>query len=343
MTANKDRLTRDRWAQRAYTLTELMVVVVVIVLLMAAAIPAVRALQAGSAEAEAYNTVNAALQAARSYAIMNDVTTAARFQPNGKIVLVYEYQSNVAEADPKGSAPFQDFPNGDTYFLPVIDQKPLTMPKGYAVADLTDRDANTVPDVELNYFEEPFYICYGPQGNIIQAEVWVGLSTDDGTLLNPTFTGTAVGLAWDSAKFNSAATSYDEWRKFLENPANINNVDAVKLCRFAVVATTYPDAEYEARVNDADRYGGYADAGGMQMRTSVSRVAIFKTPDDWERLPIYSIDDTVRSKEKVFREEIFGDDTVTDPDNLVLDLDNADKFREIFINSYTGRIMRPIE
>ncbi|NLX06183.1 MAG: prepilin-type N-terminal cleavage/methylation domain-containing protein [Phycisphaerae bacterium] len=340
MTANKDRLTRDRWAQRAYTLTELMVVVVVIVLLMAAAIPAVRALQAGSAEAEAYNTVNAALQAARSYAIMNDVTTAARFQPNGKIVLVYEYEGD-GGACVKGAGAVVPLP---AIFFPVLDQKPLKMPKGYAVADLTDADPNTAP-VDMNYFEEPFYICYGPQGNIIRSSVWVGLCNNSGVPMNPTFTGTTVGLAWDLTRFDAAGASYSEWRTFLDDPNNVNNVDAAKLCRFAVVATTYDDAEYEARVNDADRYGGYVDTAGSQpqRRDSVSRVAIFRTSDDWERLPIYAADATVRSKEKVFREEIFGDETVSDPNTLAVDPNGADKFREIFINSYTGRIMRPIE
>ena len=74
---------------RAYTLVEILVVITIIVILLLLTFPSIRAMQSASGRAEAYNTINAALQAARSYAIMHGVNTAARFQPNGKIFLVY--------------------------------------------------------------------------------------------------------------------------------------------------------------------------------------------------------------------------------------------------------------
>ncbi len=92
------------------------------------AIPAAKAIRESSAYANAYNTINAALQAARSYAIMNKITTAVRFErfnsssPKVKRKIELRYDSN------------DDGDYDDSNDL-VSTFKPLYLPIQYTVDD----------------------------------------------------------------------------------------------------------------------------------------------------------------------------------------------------------------
>jgi len=153
--------------KRAFTLVEILVVLAVIVMLAALTLPGIKAMQSASARSEALNTINAALQGVRSYAIMNNCKAAARFQPNGKIAFVYRYSNNEKKSSarqldvdgtPLNSYPRQGYPNNEGYiYLPVIDQEPLKLPNGYAAGRLA---TGTNESGLSQYFYEPFYICY---------------------------------------------------------------------------------------------------------------------------------------------------------------------------------------
>ncbi len=343
--------------KRVFTLIETMVVVAILVVLVALILPSIRAMQAGNARARAFNIINAALQAARSYAIMHGVNTAARFQPNGKIFIVYRVTPQSATDGINAAGWGQDYttpanrypyPNGNQptdnaiLYLPVIDLEPLELPKGYAVS------ADPPPP---NYgFAEPFYICYNSAGTIAVNEgIWAGLTTRDGLPVNPNFNKDTIPV-WNPSDFaelgdySPNTCPYEIWSKFQNNPTSGNDLPDRKLTRFTLVITSPTDMDIAAKLNDADHYGGCVVEkiiGGCGCRcgspgtpvlvpepsSSVTRIDLFQTPDHWDELPIYPAG-VEQSKWSYVANQV---------------LVHPERSDRIHINPYTGRVIRPVE
>lgn len=342
--------------KRGFTLVEILVVVSIIALVAGLTIPAIKAMQAGSARAEAYNTINAALQGVRSYAIMNNVKAAARFQPNGKVVFVYRCDNlGPAQAFGGGAATW-----GSTYiYLPVLDQEPLKMPNGYAASKIAEKPTLTTSTTGLApVFFDPFYVCYNPDGTIaIKEPIRVALTDDTDRPVNPNFdkdTGPAP-YAWN-AGFPS---SYDleEWLKFTQGKteaASIGSINDRKLARYYYVAGSEADLEdiFENQEIGIDHFAGRTfniivtvsvTGGGTQNQTytstmdtqSISQFAIFKTPENWSKWPLFVNDSNVtQTKTKYVQDELT---TVGKAGGFVV---NPDLYETIFINPYTGRLIR---
>lgn len=318
-----------------FTLTELLLVIAIMVLLMTLSLPSINALRKNSARPAALNIINAALQGARSYAILNGVTTAARFQPNGKIFFVYRVDSrqpfDVAwwnKDFPTDNHTYPDSatfePNDDLFiYLPVVDREPMQLPKEYAVADNTNWTSGYG-------FEEPFYICYRPDGTVaVKEDIWVGLTTRDGLPINPDFNDNNTP-AWNASDFAGlGAFNYKNWKEdFADDASEVTDAGDRKIARFYFVARdSDSNPEWEAKINDADHYGGVTinDSGiwKPQLTESSTQLALFNTPDDWHRVEIFS--------------------TGTEPTKATLASDiltDSSIFREeIHINHYTGRVV----
>jgi prepilin-type N-terminal cleavage/methylation domain-containing protein len=330
-----------------FTLIEIMVVVAILALLAVMTMPAIRAMQAGNAKAQAYNNINAALQAARSYAIMNGVNTAARFQPNGKISLVYRVGQDAFQAQIWGTAlPSLSFPNvarsEDSYvYLPVLNFEALELPKGYAIINLRDpTPANVI-------YSEPFYVCYNRDGTIAVNEViYVALATQvPGNVyrpVNPDFTRSNVNYVWDNASFQATWTDFKTWIVYAENPANVPvaSIPYRRLARFYLVAdpNNLPEKATLLDINSSDfdyrvdHYSGlWLNATGTH--TATTQLGIFQTPDNWDKMPlfVYPAPATYTGSKEVFINHA--------TDGIVI----KQKFDTIHINPYTGRVIRPVE
>lgn len=328
--------------RRAFTLVEILVVVAIIVLLAVLMVPSIRSMQAGNARAQAYNVINAALQAARSYAIMNSVNTAARFQPNGKIFLVYKMGSNSFQVANWGTAqnsdrtPFPSRINGseeDYIYLPVLDQEPLILPRGYAASDLQNPDN----------FSEPFYVCYNPSGNLVVNEsVSVALATLVGGEPRPANPDFAPGDSDNSCAFQVAVFGGDygpdvltNWiNKEVEDASNTDVINHRKLARYylvakdnamkeAILSLTLPNSDY-----GPDHYTGFWG----ENHYSTSALALFETPDNWDQMPIFNPNDA--------------EDITTRQGYICHQTDGIfikQKYDPIHINVYTGRVIRPLQ
>jgi len=326
----------------AYTLIEVMVVAAIIALVVGLTFPAIRAMQASSARAEAYNTINAALQGARSYAIMHNCLTAARFQPNGKIFLVYRFTGQSRENPAGGTIfsaamdwggawissetnPFPDIGLGalhDFIFLPVIDRKPLRLPRGYAAFNPTAAAGEAG--------REPFYVCYRPDGTLAVNED-ISVALVDRTAFEPI----NLDLEYDSALGFSGAWAwppgiYDltTWIDYTKDVANLGDVDDQKVSRYYYVATDNDDLEEILFDQDVgpDHYAGYGSTISALTVQSVSEIAVFPTPENWHDLPIYST--SVDDRASFVEDDVLG---------------GTEPYETIFINAYTGRIIRPVK
>ncbi len=309
-------------AKLAYTLVEMVVVITIIVILLLLTFPSIRAMQAASGRAEAYNTINAALQAARSYAIMHGVNTAARFQPNGKIFLVYkvdnshsfnaEFSDSSTGQYPEGGVPTPE----NIIYLPVINQKPLVLPNNYSVSNSPQTDT----------FDEPFYVCYKPDGTLsVSEKIWVGLTDDQGKLINPDFNSNGQ-YCWNTTPPNS--TNYSDVTNFATDSTKIQDSNDRKLARYycVIVSGDYAGSnptEAEKKKNDADHYGGDLTLLPPESE-SVKSISLFKVPDNWGQMPIYSSSGN--------------NDRATYVNNL-----DANQFETIYLNPYTGRVIRPVK
>ena len=331
--------SRHRGNRRGgFTLTELLLVIAMMVLLMTLSLPSINALRKNSARPAALNIINAALQGARSYAILNGVTTAARFQPNGKIFFVYRidtqdvidikaasWNSPTLNIDPypedTGVASTNE-PNDDLIiYLPVVDREPMQLPKEYAVADNSSWASGYG-------FEEPFYICYRPDGTVaVDQDIWVGLTTRDGLPVNPDVNSDPslppTPPAWDASDFAGlAAFTYLKWKGFADDASEVADQGDRKIARFYFVATD-PDPDLQAKINDADHYGGFADGSGPIPTKSSTHLALFSTPDEWHKVEIFS--NGPEPTKATLAEDILNDSSI---------------FREeININHYTGRVI----
>ncbi len=342
--------------RRGYTLVEILVVVAVIALMAALTMPAIRAMQAGSARAQAYNTINAALQGVRSYAIMNGVKTAARFQPNGKIFFVYRFEGNAnSQAKYFDTAPppavtypnaSLTLPNSDGFiYLPVIGQEPLSVPRGYAIADARTENVRRP-------FFEPFYICYNPDGTVASNEpIWTALTDAVGNPVNINFTGESNKFAWEVGNPTGLG--------WLEDPAHVDDPADRALARFYTVVTSVGDLPgvVNETLNDddpdygPDHYGkatftiddnaiGYRNNVDLNvMPTSTTQIALFQTPDDWDKLPLFDTDPAKPTKQRYVDHNTDGilAETAAGVQN------KSDSFERVHINPYTGRIIKPIE
>jgi prepilin-type N-terminal cleavage/methylation domain-containing protein len=361
--------------KRGFTLVEILVVVSIIAMVIALTIPSIKAIQTSSARAEAYNTINAALQGVRSYAIMNQVKTAARFQPNGKVVFVYRFEGNAnSEYVNLGSAADHSYPqsgtlatgvpNADGYiYLPVLDQEPLKMPNGYAASRVAGKVqiATTTRYISglAPLFYEPFYVCYNPDGTLaVDEPIWVALIENASHLepVNPDFNGNN-NCAWHTSGTYAidAYSTLSKWLDFTQDKTettSINDVDDHKLARYFYVATSEVDLKEILDKNQdlgIDHYAGGTFnititvslvGGGTHSQTydpsitdtrSVSQIAIFKTPDNWSKRPLFDTDDAVETQTKYVQDELSSKDEKTV---------NSDIFETIFINPYTGRVIR---
>ncbi len=359
-----------------FTLIEIMVVVAILALLTILTLPSIRSMQAGNARAQAYNTINAALQAARSYAIMNGINTAARFQPNGKIFIVYRFDNNRgtgpcgartwngAAINNYPSAPGaggQPNPNGYIY-LPVINQEPLVMPRGYACAN-ANTEATRLP------FYEPFYVCYRSDGTTaVDEQIWVALIDITSTAwdpVSPNFNTQDIRTAW-SVDINTGFSGTD-WLTFSEDPVNIQDPVDRALARFYNVARggTYIAlfTEIEEKVNETlgekdpdygpDHFAGAYIAGGytpfgylnainptLVFSTSTTQIAIFKTPDNWDQMPLFLADNT---KTNTKQQYVDNNTTGVLAENTAGVQTRSGSFDRLYINPYTGRVIRPVE
>ncbi|NLE29367.1 MAG: type II secretion system protein [Phycisphaerae bacterium] len=339
--------------KRGFTLVEILVVVSIIALVAGLTIPAIKAMQAGSARAEAYNTINAALQGVRSYAIMNNVKAAARFQPNGKVVFVYRFENpnqtskclSLGSTGTGNDYPDAGTPNlGGYIYLPVLDQEPLRMPNGYAAAVLSPSGTTGLSPL----FYEPFYVCYNSDGTLAVDEPICVAMVDKVTAPNPSpvnfdFNGDG-DFAWDPNSPNLPSPyKLDDWLTFTQSKndaASIQGVDDRKLARYFYVAEDAGDLESIFANQDVgiDHYAGIytvAEAGRTLSVNSVSSFAIFKTPENWSKWPLFVNDSNVtQTKTKYVQDELT---TVGKAGGFVV---NPDLYETIFINPYTGRLIR---
>jgi type II secretory pathway pseudopilin PulG len=270
----------------------MMVVVVIVILLVALSFPAMNALRVGSGTSAAQQTINAALMAARSYAIMNRTLTAVRFQPNGKIFVVYkvptihlptptaategilrvEYgndfatASNVRPYPSTGATPALCQPNATgSLYLPVAGREALQLPANVIAVDTSrDWDDDTSNGVQP-IFPEPFYVCYRPDGSLAVGErVWVGLTDEDGEPVNIRYAQLVSGViamtdpAWDDGEFDGlGGYDYDDWKDFIKDPANIGDIDVNSIYRFSNVVLS---SSMSAAIGDANNRAKMNDA-----------------------------------------------------------------------------------
>ncbi len=315
--------------KRGFTLVEILVVVSIIALVAGLTIPAIKAMQAGSARAEAYNTINAALQGVRSYAIMNNVKAAARFQPNGKVVFVYRIPR-------PSSMPAIANPDGDFIYLPVLDQEPLRMPNGYSSGQLTRTTGSSGLDES---FFEPFYVCYNPDGTLaVQEKIYVALIDD--TTNDPINLNLDGGNpSWrTSSDFDSYSDNLSDWLDFIKNKDGVetDDIDDRKLARFFFVAESDNDRELIFETGDLgiDHYAGMV---GQLSVDSISSFAIFRTPENWNKWPLF-VDDMTESNPTQTKTKYVQDELTEIGQSGGV---NPDLYETIFINPYTGRLIRP--
>jgi prepilin-type N-terminal cleavage/methylation domain-containing protein len=358
---------------RAFTLVEILVVVAVMVMLAALTMPGIKAMQSASARSEAMNTINAALQGVRSYAIMNNCKTAARFQPNGKIAFVYRFDNNqgtaryctLGNANPDTAYPTTGTPNTEGYiYLPVLDQEPLSLPKGYAADRLAYVDTDYESGLSPTYYE-PFYICYNPDGTLAKGETicvaMVQNITTDPYPINPNFNGDAT-YTWEpnDPPTYTSSSGLSNWLKFIRNDSSSSNKDVTstndvndrKLARFFYIAESLDKVQdiFEDNQDDGiDHYAGNTAGDDHSSSvnypatlstTSVSEFAIFKTPDNWNSLPLYVNDSNDTQTKSSYiadtNNNLYTDNKTSHPIN-------TDSYETIFLNPYTGRMIRPME
>jgi len=342
--------------KRGFTLIELMVVVAIIAFLGILSMPTIRSMNATNARAQTLNTINAALMSARSYAIMNGVTTAARFQPNGKIFLVYHPKTTLNVTDWNGISQTIEC------YLPVINQEPLQIPSGYAVAD--GRQQN-----KRRPFCEPFYIAYNLDGTFNNnVEIITALAFPQNanpTLpVNPSFPRSPQHtwqnwMTKPSQYSPSNSLNFKAWVDYAEDPDNMQDPDDRALARFYNVARS--DQELDVIINNnrdgedpdygPDHFGGFQTTNyqppgynytypELNLKyTPTNQLAIFKTPDNWDKRPLFDPD--VNNKNTKQRYVDDSTDGVLAQNGGVQT--KEDEFSRIFINSYTGRVIRPLE
>jgi prepilin-type N-terminal cleavage/methylation domain-containing protein len=339
--------------KRAFTLVEILVVVSILVLVAALTLPGIRAMQASSGHANAMNTINAALQGVRSYAIMNNVKAAARFQPNGKVAFVYRFtgndQAKYQGINTNNPAPWQDYPqagvpNAEGYiYLPVLDQAPLKLPNDYAVANPTRLTTMTTGNnANDSQFWEPFYICYNPDGTMaIQEPIFVALVqpvAGNYQPINPNFDGDN-DFAWTPPVI---PYGLDAWLDFTQSSADAvetQDVDDRKLGRYFYVARnpaqlkTIFDKNEEVGV---DHYAGCVTTGTLTVN-SINQIVLFKTSDTWNKLPLFDSTTTTPTKTRYVEDEFTA---IGKAPGFVV---NPDKYETIFLNPYTGRVIKSME
>jgi prepilin-type N-terminal cleavage/methylation domain-containing protein len=326
-----------------FTLIEIMVVVAILALLAVMTMPAIRAMSAGNAKAQAYNNINAALQAARSYAIMNGVNTAARFQPNGKITLVYRVGQDAFQAQlwNATAGTFVSFPDtaattgseANYIYLPALNFEPLELPKGYAIINLRDpTPANVI-------YSEPFYVCYNRDGTIAAGEViYVALATQVAATtyrpVDPDFSRSNTNYVWDRASFQIIGFDFKPWILYAEDPANVlvTSIPYRRLARFYLVPDDNADKETILDINSSDfdyRVDHYSGLwlNATNTHTATTQLGIFQTPDNWDRMPLYSNTTPAGTKDEFITTNIVG----------------PQKYDTLHINPYTGRVIRPVE
>lgn len=350
----------------AFTLIELMVVVVIVVMLVALSFPALSAMRAGSGRSAAMQTINAALMAARSYAIMNRTLTAARFQPNGKIFLVYKVPEKGLQMAAYGNAlaanlSLNRYPRAETsdgagngipndkgvLYLPVAGREALQLPANVIAIDATDK--NSTDTGIQSWYQEPFYVCYRPDGSLANGElVWVGLTDDDGEPVNIRMIspdGSAGGKAWTEettapTPFPSlGGYTYAEWAEYIKDPMNVGDVDVNAVYRFSHVSGIdgdTPDIQ-RMKINDPDHYAGYyipydgAPASAEYEGTpAISRITLVPAPEQWNDLPIVA-GSSDKSKTSVVNEIC--------AEMLTTSGKTSDRYEQLYINAYTGRLI----
>jgi prepilin-type N-terminal cleavage/methylation domain-containing protein len=339
---------------RAFTLIEVLVVVAILVLVGALTMPGISAMNAASAHANAKNTINAALQGVRSYAIMNNVKAAARFQPNGKVSFVYKFTNNseTAEIDDGGTGTtYPDAtttpptPNNEGYiYLPVIDQTPLQLPASYSVANSSHLASLDYPDpANASNFWEPFYICYNPDGTMAVGEDICVALVDDITTPNPEPVNPDFNDNDDYAWDNFPTYNLTAWLTFTQSSddaVNTQDVDDRKLARYFYVATTDTELQTIFTTDEnagIDHYAGNTGSTTGLTTPSITQFCLFKTPAGWSQLPLF-IDDTTTATKTQYVEEEFTKIGKTSPYEP-----NEDKYETIFLNPYTGRVIKPVE
>lgn len=152
------KLQKREHIKYSFTLIEIIVVITIIIILIVLAVPAGKAIREQAGYADAVNTLNAALQAARSYAVMNNLITAARFErfdedrpeQRRKVQLAYDNNSD------------GDYEDEEDIISSV---KPLYFPLQYTV------DNNPTPTTDGGYF----YVEYNPQGRIVGKDITIYL------------------------------------------------------------------------------------------------------------------------------------------------------------------------
>ncbi len=329
---------------KAYTLVEILVVLTIIVILLLLTFPSIRAMQAASGRAEAYNTINAALQAARSYAIMHSVKTAARFQPNGKIFLVYRYdgtpKSEVEDwSNPPNSFAYPDegthVPNSGGYiYLPVVDQKPLILPRGYIAAN-KEIFPDSPPAGYIPPFAEPFYVCYNSDGTLaVNEPIFVALVDDDSnvTPVNPDFDGKGK-FAWKNWP-PKATYDLDDWIKYIYNERTSGNNDVEdiddsndrKLAKYVFVAND--DSDEKTILEDQEKGPDYyAGRSGNLTANSATQIVLLKTYDKWNDLALFE-DSSNPNDKRVAVKKTYYDDK---------------QYELIYLNPYTGKVIKPVK
>jgi prepilin-type N-terminal cleavage/methylation domain-containing protein len=323
--------------KKGFTLIEILVVISIIALLAVLTIPAIRAMQVGNARAQAYNIINSALQAARSYAIMNTVNTAARFQPNGKIYLVYRVDQPFQVEKWGDTASGHSFPDQKTtqsemnyVYLPVIDMEPLVLPRGYGVFNLEVYDN----------FSEPFYVCYNPSGTlVVHDNITVALAAVSAGVprpANPDFDSDNI-CAFDNSTFSGTygtAAAIQSFITEIEKSSKVNDVSHRRLARFYLVAGS--DNEKEAILSltspDTD-YGPdhYTGRWGVN-RESTTALGLFETPENWDQMPVFTL---ANLSDTGSRQGFVG--------HTSEGVYAKQKFNAIYINPYTGRVIKPLQ
>lgn len=169
---------RGRWSQRSFTLTELLVTMAIIAIIAAITVVGVRTVAEGTKLASARNTVEAALETARGYALKNNTIVMVAFR--AKLINDRTQVVEAVTAEYTGRSYF----NNGLYsgaiidmFTPIEEIPARELPEGMAVAGphyKTNIDTLWLATSDLRATRTGemggaiIAVMYGPDGNTMR-------------------------------------------------------------------------------------------------------------------------------------------------------------------------------
>lgn len=140
---------------RAFTLTELIVVLTVIVIMLAVAVPAFRSTIAGTEASNAETQLRLALATGRDAALHSerhaDAAVVFFYEPGGRaIALVCEHVGTIT--DKSGEQVNGRYPKRDV-FVPVPAFEPMQLPRGWMVRGFVPAGAMNIGGAQRNWYD----------------------------------------------------------------------------------------------------------------------------------------------------------------------------------------------